>query len=134
MNTRQKETKMIYQIQYHYTTGDSFHSYDTSDILEVEYKNIETAKEALKRIEEHYKWYEYKNVPSYNKKKKVKRPKWWDCSIEKGWTNMEHHMINLPTDNGKDFQIFAPWCGYFETLHWAEIIVKAGKDTKVYLG
>lgn len=29
----------------------------------------------------------------------------------------------LKTDDAKDWQFCAPWCGYFESLEWAEIVV-----------
>jgi hypothetical protein len=31
--------------------------------------------------------------------------------------------IILKTDGGKNWQFWAPWCGYFESLEWAEIVV-----------
>jgi len=29
----------------------------------------------------------------------------------------------LKTDDGNDWQFWAPWCGYFERLEWAEVVV-----------
>lgn len=110
---------MKYKIKYHYETGNSYATYMEEDILEVAYESIELAKEALKRIKEHYEW--YKNENSYYKTKKVRRPKWWDCEYK--YESERIGLINLPTDNGKDFQMAAPWCGYFERLIRAEIIM-----------
>ncbi len=35
--------------------------------------------------------------------------------------------IILYTDEGKPYQIWAPWCGYFETLYSVEIVAKPMK-------
>lgn len=40
------------------------------------------------------------------------------------------HQIILYTDDNKPWQIFAPWCGYFETLNYAEI-VEDNSDRKI---
>jgi len=42
------------------------------------------------------------------------------------------NQIILYTDKNKPWQLWAPWCGYFETLNWVEIISK-DLDTKIYL-
>ena len=112
---------MKYKIKVFYETGNSFNSYDVSEILDVEYTDLELAKESLKRIKEHYQWYEYEDAPSYRRGEKVKRPKWWSCKTDS--PSQKHCLINLPTDSGKDFQMWAPWCGYFETLHGAKIMI-----------
>ena len=33
------------------------------------------------------------------------------------------HCLKLVADNGKEFQLEAPWCGYFEILESVAIIV-----------
>ena len=48
---------MKYCIKISYQTGNSFGSEDTFDYLELEWDNIEVAKENLIRIKEHYKFY-----------------------------------------------------------------------------
>ena len=110
---------MKYRIKYEYKTGDSFHTREEKSILEYEWEDIEIAKEALSRIREHYKWYEYMESPRW--RGKVPIPKWFKVS-EKN-EDIMHHLINLPMDNGKEVQFYAPWCGYFETLYGAEIVV-----------
>ena len=44
------------------------------------------------------------------------------------------HQIILYTDNNKPFQFWCPWCGYFESLNWVEIVTvnNVNSDTKVY--
>jgi len=114
----------MYQIKYHYETGDSFHTEDREEILEYEWEDLKVAKEALRRIEEHYAWYE---SISRGHLDELPRPKWH--SIKPGSTakDMEHYLINIPMDNGKEVQFWAPWCGYFETLYGADIVI-GGKD------
>ena len=36
---------------------------------------------------------------------------------------MAENCLKLYTDEGKVFQLWAPWCGHFETLYGAEIII-----------
>lgn len=36
---------------------------------------------------------------------------------------MSENCLKLYTDEGKVFQLWAPWCGHFETLHGAEIVI-----------
>jgi len=53
---------MKYKILYNYNTGDSFHNEDNLEgEVELEWNNREVALANLKRIEEHYKFYESVN-------------------------------------------------------------------------
>ena len=105
-----------YTIEYDFTTGDSYSLERLTEILDcISWNNLEIAKENLKRIKEHYEFY-YREEKTYSRRKKVKPPTWWK-------TNNNHiYCVNLKTDNGKEFQLYCPWCGYFETLHGATII------------
>jgi hypothetical protein len=38
-----------------------------------------------------------------------------------------HYLLNIPMDNGEEVQFWAPWCGYFEELYGARIIL-GGRD------
>lgn len=107
---------LIYKIKYFYQTGDSFNTYDSEDVLEMAWKNLDNAKSALRRIKEHYDWYKYENRESWHKyDKEVEEPKW-----HKG--EKYDMTIKVMLDNGKEVKFSAPWCGYFERLHNAEII------------
>jgi len=103
----------MYQIEYNYETGNSFDSYDETEILETTWINLAIAKKALKRIKEHYLWYQGKN--SYYKDNYPK-PSWHDLKYD--------FCLKIPLDNGNEVQISAPWCGYFETLYGASVISK----------
>lgn len=117
---------MKYQIKYSYRTGDSFGNSDEESTLDLEWDNLDIAKENLKRIKEHYQYYEAKNV-SYIKyefnKRKAKIKEILATAKDKDWYSEEYDFcLILKTDDGKDWKISAPWCGYFETLYGAEII------------
>lgn len=112
---------MAYKIKYSYKTGDSFHSHDVEDILDYEWENLDIAKEALKRIREHYKWYEYMEGARYEDK--VEKPKWFNVKSDGVDEDLIHHLINLPMDNWQEVQFWPPWCGYFEKLNGAEIVL-----------
>jgi len=38
--------------------------------------------------------------------------------------------LRLRVDSGDEFKIYAPWCGYFETLNEVEIVID-NSDMKV---
>ena len=58
-----------YKIKYSYRTGDSFNTSEGEDTLEYVWTDLDVAKEALKRIKEHYKWYDC--IESYSRITKV---------------------------------------------------------------
>ncbi len=77
---------MSYQIEYRYSTGDSFGSSDEEGILDYEWENLENAKENLQRIKEHYKMYqEIENVGKYSNKDKRDACEILDSYQDKDW-------------------------------------------------
>jgi len=116
---------MKYKIKYEYKTGNSFGSHDEESILEYDWEDLEIAKESLRRIKEHYKWYEHMESPRWGDE--VPEPKWFNVNERDKY--IRHHLINLPMDNGKEVQFYAPWCGYFETLYGARIIVDPEEES-----
>lgn len=106
---------MTYKIKYSYKTGDSFKSWDESGILEMEWKKLSNAKAALKHIKEHYDWYR-DQANSWRRlgDEPIAEPEWHTSKYES--------VINLVLDNGNEVSFAAPWCGYFERLHTAEIV------------
>lgn len=110
------ETKK-YFIEIFYETGGSFNLWDETDKLELQWDNLEIAKENLERIKKHYLWYKDNNgykVMSKRNKPPVEKPDFMN--------DMEFdHCIRLLTDERVDCQIAVFWCGYFETLYSAKI-------------
>jgi len=111
----------LYRIKYSYYTGDSFGSEDREDVLEFEWKDLEKAKQALQRIKEHYRWYQSKE--SYWSREKVEKPEWHNVNSEHVYLSGEHNLLNLEMDNGNEVQFWPPWCGYFEGLYGAKIVI-----------
>lgn len=101
-----------FEILIEYTTGDSFHTEDTSRTLEHQWEKEEVALENLNRINDHYKWISNKN--SYFPLEKYEEPEW-----HKKLPNDES--IILLMDDGSEWQFWAFWCGYFESLISVEI-------------
>lgn len=116
-----------YKIKYNYQTGDSFHTETCEEVLEFDWEDLDIAKEGLKRINEHYKWYSSKNSYSFNKNE-VSKPEWHNVNTD--LVSQEHYLMNIRMDNGKEVQFWPPWCGYFETLYGAEIIIE-DSDMKI---
>ena len=112
---------MKYKIKYNYNTGDSFHTEEGIESeLDLEWDNIDVAKANIKRIEEHYKQYKRANTYSNKRDKDV-----YGENRQKDWfvTDYPLYCLYLYTDDGKPWQVYAPWCGYFESLNFVEIIV-----------
>lgn len=122
-----------HRILISYTTGDSSHSEDRSDYVDVEWTDITIAKENLERIKQHYE--QYQAINSYGiVTKKIEDI--FTENMDKPWFVYEkkpfstktdryyaENCIKLKLDNGNEFQMNCFWCGYFESLHSAEIKV-----------
>lgn len=117
----------MYKIKYTYQTGDSFHTEEREDLLEYEWKDLDVVKECLKRIREHYKWYQSLENTYAFRKEYVGKPEWHNVKYDK---RNEHCLMNMPMDNGNEVQFWPPWCGYFEHLHSAEIVTEGDTDMK----
>lgn len=113
----------LYKIKINYDTGDSnSQSPNQETILETEWSNLDIAKENLKRIQEHYKYASGKAWP-WSTSKHIIDSYNQSCQ-SKDWFVKEYPTVSLilKMDNGKDWQIMAFWCGYFEKLNFIEII------------
>ena len=113
---------MVYKIKVHFTTGGSFDSYEEDGFIEQEWKNLDIVKQNLKRIEEHYKYYQSLHT-SY--RETLPRPSFVSKKYD--------FSFNLITDDGKEYLYSAGmYCGYFETLHSAEVVIDNGlEDLKI---
>lgn len=115
----------IYKIKYTYDTGDSFHTEsDREGILEMSWKDLEVAKANLNRIKEHYEFYCVVHSNGYRiRMTNAEKDKVLAAARKKDWFAKDYDFcLILKTDNGKDWQFNAPWCGYFERLNEAEIV------------
>ncbi len=106
-----------FQIKIYYTTGDSFHTEETEGVIEHSWKNLEQAQESMRRIKNHNEYYtDHSNIWSKPKKELPDGIEW----------DKEYRILQLMLmgDDGKPFAYSPFWTGYFETLHYAEIIMK----------
>ncbi len=121
---------MFYNIKCIYDTGDSFHNeYDVETTIEIKTTSLELAQENLKRIKEHYEYYsadkgsfEYRYDWSGAK---ARIDKVLEEAKTKPWFVGDYNFsLKLLLDGGKEYQISACWCGYFEKLNSAEIVIE----------
>lgn len=119
-----------HKIIVNYDTGDSFGTSPNQecDLVE-EWNNLDIAKENLKRIDEHNKAYcKINGWSNYGKSSwKDYRNERWYCKDYPEFT------IRLLKDDGQEYNEHCTWCGYFESMNYAEI-VSIESDTKVYGG
>jgi hypothetical protein len=114
----------MYKIKVEYETGDSFGSEDVEKILDLSWTNIDYAKESLKRIETHYKWFEKYIEYEYEchvRPTTAKIPEMPNFIKKMKNLNRSYNLF-LVNDLGEDVMISVSWCGYFETLYGASII------------
>jgi hypothetical protein len=131
---------MKYIIRYNYDTGDSFHTETLEENLG-EWMNLEIAEKNLQRIREHYEYYclTKGNYCSFGETSifkeieiglscyltKEERKKIEDIAKQTPWYVKKYNFcLNLLADNGENYQISAPWCGFFERLNSIEIITE----------
>lgn len=118
----------MYKIKYYYQTGDSFSNEDAEDVLELEWFDYKVAEANVRRIQEHYD--QYQELGSIFTKKNHKEI--LEKNMDKDWfvlgsLETSKECLKLYTDEGKVWQIHAPWIGYFEHLHEIEIIFEGLK-------
>lgn len=112
-----------YKIKYNYETSDSFTpAHDCVGYLEAIWTNLDIIKENLQRIREHYEY--YRKINSCYSSMSVKEIKAFkkECAKKNWFVKEWEDSLKLKADNGVDFQISAPWCGYFDRLIEAEIV------------
>lgn len=112
-----------YIIEISYRTGNTFGSEDIIEGLGYSWDNLDIVKENLKRIKLHHEWYINKSVHyASTNRRKIRKPKF----VLKKWNTG----IILLNDDGIEMDaIHTFWCGYFETLYYAEI--KVSKDPEL---
>jgi hypothetical protein len=109
-----------YLIKIKYTTGDSFSSEVRESNINLGWDDLENAKENLGRIKSHYLMIQELSSVSYDQRNSILESK----SSEDWFVDRYHNVsLKLKADNGNYMQMSAFWCGYFEILHEAEIII-----------
>lgn len=128
---------MRYTININYDTGDSFtHQSGVEQTIDLEWDDLELAKQNLQFIKEHYDLYKlsraYGKAAEYEEKLKEAETKEWYKKSE--YTTLG---LQLKADNGNYMGLYVFWCGYFETLNYVEIIpakseLDKSTNTKIY--
>lgn len=116
----------MYKIKVTYDTGSSFgHEYGLEAYLNYEWKDLDRAKESLKRIHDHYEAYvlidRLKWLTETELSKKmgdIKKEPWFTRGDSKYWK----WNVTLLGDDGPFVHSTGIWCGYFESLVGAEIV------------
>lgn len=123
----------MFTINIEYTTGDSFNSNQTEDQVALVWKNKELARKALQAIKEHYEFCTLSDKYGITPRERSEITSRAKLS---SWYSKDHPDFTLmvEVDDGSYMQLHAFWCGYFEILHSAEVIVCEDTDTedKIY--
>lgn len=124
---------MKYQIKLSYTTGNSFGSEEREELLEYVWENIEIARENLKRIGDHYTWYEDCDSGRNNEWKKTIPSFCVPNDFKFKASSKYDYSILLLTDDGRsEYRLYPFWTGYFERLHYAEIVISGEDENKIW--
>jgi lipopolysaccharide biosynthesis glycosyltransferase len=130
----------MYKILIHYITGDSFYTEEAETYVEhcwphegeIEWSNIDAAKESLRRIKEHYEWYmsteQYGHLRTTYKKNHGRDMRGFRefCVANKpDWhtdEDMPLYRVTLVNDKMQPVSCNTSWIGYFEILNGASIV------------
>lgn len=82
-----------------YSTGNSFGVEHGKYEYVMLFRKGDVARRNVDRIEEHY---------SVNAHESVLEP--------------ERYVVKLEADDGSEFQIYAPWIGYFESMTYCDVV------------
>lgn len=120
----------MYSVKIIYDTGDSFHRTDGVEeiIRDISWTKLEKAKQALRDIQAHYHLYMilYKewNVDKADKEKAIKFAKsqpWYHTGERERY---DYFYVMLENDDGDRVKVYtASWCGFFESLVGADIVL-----------
>ena len=116
----------MFTIKILYTTGSTFETYEETSYIGMSWNSIEKANKAIEDIEEHYKFYKEYGNANINKRKKLLENLPKSVSVDK-YGDFEAWNIKLENDSGVRETVSSFWCGYFETLHSAEVVINSKK-------
>ena len=105
----------LYTVNVYYTTGDSFNSYNDSDIIGMCWENKELALQAVEEIKAHNEVFTEWGTSDDKKRKNALNYPW--CN-----ERSPEFTVNLESDDGSRKTVGAFWIGYFEYFHYAEVV------------
>lgn len=107
-----------YKIKYNYNTGDSFNTErNCIAYLECTWTNLEIVKDNLRRIREHYLYNDSLSQKNKRQIKKIKK----EAEVKDWFVAKYDSCLKLLANSRTEFQISAPWVGYFKSLNEVEI-------------
>lgn len=118
----------IYVIKVEYSDGDSYNIYNTHELLNCRWTNIDIVNKNIQAIRDHNKFVKDMKGPfNYMKKDrdsllKEASSNWWFVNKESSFGSSFEYNINLLNNNGKIFTIYTPWIGYFANLNDISIV------------
>lgn len=121
----------MYTIQVTYTTGNSFGSHSETDRIGQSWDNIELAQQALQHIKEHYDFYtgrnSYRRTTTDQLDAEAEKNEWFTqgAYYSDSDSHMKQYSCAAEMDDGSWMQLpTTMWCGYFETLNDARIVME----------
>lgn len=119
---------MVYMINIEYEDGDTNGRSDRNLTLPFKWTDKFVAKEALKRIREHYEWWRCdKDYCFHAKGKCAPKPEWVKRLPKQKW-GMDTDVL-IPLDNDTEEPYYADWCGYFARLQGGTIVTMPEEGT-----
>ena len=129
----------MFTIEVTYQTGDSFNSYEETHEIGLMWNNIELANEALSDLSEHYKLFQEREgygrtTTNEDIYKRAKKCRWYQPTHDRSVYDNENDwsyvgcMVEMDDGSYKDIPT-NDWCGYFETLRSAKIIIQSHEVT-----
>lgn len=122
-----------YQIKVSYTTGDSFSSEEREALLEYTWEKLEIIRENLQRIKLHYNW--YINADNHRHDALMRMTPEFCVPNDSRFkpSSVYDYSILLLTDDGiTAYRLYPFWTGYFERLHFAEIVIVGDNENKIW--
>lgn len=118
---------MNFTIQIKYITGDSFGSRTETDTIGCVWKNLDKAKDALKRIKaqqdainESDRITSKEKLDSYLESIQMSN---WYCHEDRNWKEDWKFGLYIELDDGTPMKVYSFWNGYFERIEEAEIVI-----------
>ena len=127
-----------YVIRADYVTGDSFGSEDTFEILSPVWTDLDKAKQALKDLTEHHKYYlnskenchRWHDDPEVDISDLTKKSWYRPAPEDRGyWTDFWTFSVDVELDDGSKHTVSVQYHGYFEHLNSLEITAEPQSDT-----
>ena len=121
----------MYTIEVNYGTGNSFGSEDVTENVNLVWASKDLARKALKCLSEHYKVYSssgYSRLSREQQQKQLSQYSWYKPDLLSYQSVWEFScFVELDDGSFRTLNV-SSWCGYFETLYSAKVVLYSGED------